>query len=941
MCLRYFFLYGIMTLKSNSLSARIRAFFVFILMSTGLYAQVPQISIFPELTGNELLDALADAYRPNQVFSYDNARDIMFTQTHNLDGEVFCVYTNDVILIATNDSTPRNTANNHDPNWNTEHIYPQSKGASANPARSDIHHLYPIRADVNSSRGNSPFGFVATNLVTRWWKEDQSQMNIPADAQSGEWSRTYGSIRFEPRDAKKGDMARAVYYFYTMYRDQANAADPTFFQQMFEDLREFHNMDPVDMLEYDRTLAIGVVQQHDGNPFILDTTLVTRAFYSGDFEFDSEIAEGDYFANFEAESKPSGYVDGPVSLSGVVWNLNNALIGTDAADMKIGTKSARLRHQTDAPASLVMNDFLPNGLGTISFLYARSNFSNDRNPTAPTFVVEYTTDSKSADPVNWTQLGDPISLDGIDVLQEFRYDLQEPNPGRIRIRSISGSNGRRFNIDNIFITEAPELKLTREVSGVPGWRFLTSPTQNATFADLLEGTFFTQGFPGTDAPSGVHASNVILYDEESGSFVSPSNLNDPIGAGVGFALAAFPDVMHGSSVDKTISLNGHEHAEMEVALSYTPAGGSGWNLVGNPFAVAYPVSELGIESEGDINENIYIWDANLGDYVVLSATDEDAEIGAFQAFFVKAEAGGQSLFFDRNERRSKPGNFLKTSADGINAASMASVLSGISFEIVVESEETFGAMKLQFDNNGSYGFISRDAYRLESWNANFSYPYVLKSDTPVATAFFPADVDFPVEIPLHYRSSATAPVNVNMVAPYLSDYIVVELHQTLEEGGSISWNLRDESPEIQLLADSLRGNAAKMGYKLPAPDFGFSHVAVVNSSASTPFTLVIYPDGLSADATRGVMPGQLKLHQNYPNPFNPSTRISFNLPSGSHTSLIVYDVLGREVAKLVNETLPGGQHSVVFDASALSSGVYLYRLRTESGVITRTMTLVK
>ncbi|MBS4035336.1 MAG: S8 family peptidase [Ignavibacterium sp.] len=83
------------------------------------------------------------------------------------------------------------------------------------------------------------------------------------------------------------------------------------------------------------------------------------------------------------------------------------------------------------------------------------------------------------------------------------------------------------------------------------------------------------------------------------------------------------------------------------------------------------------------------------------------------------------------------------------------------------------------------------------------------------------------------------------------------------------------------------------------------------------------------------------LSQNYPNPFNPATKISWQSPVGSWQVLKVFDVLGKEVAILVNEYKPAGRYEVEFDASRLSSGVYLYRLQAGEQSFTRKMTLVK
>ena len=85
----------------------------------------------------------------------------------------------------------------------------------------------------------------------------------------------------------------------------------------------------------------------------------------------------------------------------------------------------------------------------------------------------------------------------------------------------------------------------------------------------------------------------------------------------------------------------------------------------------------------------------------------------------------------------------------------------------------------------------------------------------------------------------------------------------------------------------------------------------------------------------------LFLYQNYPNPFNPSTKISWQSPVSSHQTLKIYDVLGNEVATLVNEYRNAGSYEVDFNASALSSGVYFYKLQAGDFVQTKKMMLVK
>jgi hypothetical protein len=91
----------------------------------------------------------------------------------------------------------------------------------------------------------------------------------------------------------------------------------------------------------------------------------------------------------------------------------------------------------------------------------------------------------------------------------------------------------------------------------------------------------------------------------------------------------------------------------------------------------------------------------------------------------------------------------------------------------------------------------------------------------------------------------------------------------------------------------------------------------------------------------GEVPGEFTLSLNYPNPFNPTTVVSYQLPVVSEVRLVVYDLLGREVAVLVNEKKAPGSYQVTFDASVLTSGVYFYRLKAADFVQTRKLLLVK
>jgi hypothetical protein len=105
---------------------------------------------------------------------------------------------------------------------------------------------------------------------------------------------------------------------------------------------------------------------------------------------------------------------------------------------------------------------------------------------------------------------------------------------------------------------------------------------------------------------------------------------------------------------------------------------------------------------------------------------------------------------------------------------------------------------------------------------------------------------------------------------------------------------------------------------------------------------VRFKNAVSSLAFRSKIPGQFTLEQNYPNPFNPTTSITYTLPQSNYVSLIIYDLLGKEVQTLVNEYQTVGSYSLNFDASHLSSSIYFYQLKVGNNfVATRKMLLMR
>lgn len=231
----------------------------------------PSGSIFPSLYGKTLIDSLRYYFKTTTTLGYDNARNKMFGSIDNFNDTVQCVYTGDRIQVLNNTGSPKDSA--YLRGFNTEHTWPQSLGATG-IAASDLHHLFPTRADVNNARGNLPFNDIPDPLTQKWWRLNYNQTSIPTSF-IDEYSESR-SVDFEPREDHKGNVARAMFYFYTMYKEQS---DTNFFHAQKNVLLQWHYLDPADYREFQRNDTIAFFQQKKKNPFILDSTLIRRAYF--------------------------------------------------------------------------------------------------------------------------------------------------------------------------------------------------------------------------------------------------------------------------------------------------------------------------------------------------------------------------------------------------------------------------------------------------------------------------------------------------------------------------------------------------------------------------------------------------------------------------------------------------------------------------------------
>lgn len=260
---------------------RLASFALLLALAAGTASAQTQTTLYPGLSGQTLLDAIRADYAPALTLGYNPARDSLYAHEQQVTGQLCGVYTHFCITL-TPGADPSTDAFNK--GINAEHTWPQSMGAADEPSRSDLHHLFPAKDNVNSSRGNNPYGEIPDAEADGWYREAASQSTIPT-VFLDEWSEKDNDHpnpsytgRFEPREDHAGNAARAVFYYAAIYPNQlATYGSWPFFDVQKDDLIVWHYQDPVDAAEDARSLWIGLKQGTE-NPFVLDSTLARRAF---------------------------------------------------------------------------------------------------------------------------------------------------------------------------------------------------------------------------------------------------------------------------------------------------------------------------------------------------------------------------------------------------------------------------------------------------------------------------------------------------------------------------------------------------------------------------------------------------------------------------------------------------------------------------------------
>ena len=211
----------------------------------------------------------------------------------------------------------------------------------------------------------------------------------------------------------------------------------------------------------------------------------------------------------------------------------------------------------------------------------------------------------------------------------------------------------------------------------------------------------------------------------------------------------------------------------------------------------------------------------------------------------------------------------------------------------------------------------------------------------------------------HHGFRGSISIDAASASGFVSDYNILVNRMSDDDGNSnmnltqwqsLGYDLHSmiANPEAQIFIDYLNNNfhlqqnsqAVDAGTNLVLP-IVYEDMDNISRPQGSGFDIGCYEFTNTVSVDEKVLPQSFQLFQNYPNPFNPATTLSFAINQSSFITLKVYDVLGNEIAKLIDEERPAGKYEASFNGSILSSGIYFYRLQAGSLAQTKSMILIK
>lgn len=515
------------------------------------------------------------------------------------------------------------------------------------------------------------------------------------------------------------------------------------------------------------------------------------------------------------------------------------------------------------------------------------------------------------------------------------------SPGVVSVKGFSteevknDSSYTNWDFDNTWVrpngSVLPTLKWSDyrlagpEIKGSQGWRMFGAPFVNATFGSITD-SLWTQGFTGANSSGG--RSNIYTWNETTQSWGVPGSINASVSSGKGFMMYVFEDDKYEEEgtqggFPKSIIAEGKANPlPQTIPLSYTEgilSNLNGINFVSNP-----SLSTLNWEEIRKTNTTgiYYVWDGANSHYDAyqtgVGGTNSATKyIAPFQGFYVKATAASAELNIDSTAIASSDTIAYKSGSK----KEIQSLLlhleneNGLSDELrLVVRDEALD--KYDVFDAPEFGSLAESFLNISSQLDSID----LVIDSRPLTETLSFDLVFDAQ-------NTSGQALLSIAENKLPENWTIELVNTVTDD---RFDLTKE--EVSL---SISETNAK-------PSFEPKQLRTKSSGKKPIWKVVINTTGIATSTEdEAGLPDKFSLSQNYPNPFNPSTTINYDLPEASTVKLTVFDILGRKVATLVNERKDAGYHQIIFNAQAMASGVYLYRLEAGNNIFIKKLTLIK
>ena len=512
----------------------------------------------------------------------------------------------------------------------------------------------------------------------------------------------------------------------------------------------------------------------------------------------------------------------------------------------------------------------------------------------------------------------------IDLTGNISNTIQVQGDCRVQIETKANSYSVFVPIDYTFEVA------TAVLTGQEGWRLMSAPVET-TYESYLS-PIWTQGASaGANMAAGV--PNIYRWNNDIGGkdvedWLPVTDLTQSITPGTGFLAYVYnQDVVDDPSTagfPKYLPAQGNE---IQGPVSPTiNTNVDGWTLLGNPFALTI---DWGNVDYSGIHHAVYVWDVNdggglpsdpdlgaVGTWKVNAAGlgEFDGRIRPFQGFFVQTSGSSPSVTFTNDSK--KPGGTYFGKEKQMEYV-----------KLTIEGNTMKNSTWLRFSDEGFNSQLSSDALQLMPLSENYTLISSQKEDGKLyQVAHYPTpndDLYIPIHVESTRKGSFTVEADITMLPSHYPLYFVdyeTEVTKLIDRNFVYEFYLNQAAKTVQ---DPLRHIQ--------------TNLQMVKSKQNHRFAITDQP----FDRIEDVLPTQITLNQNYPNPFNPTTVISYELPESGNVTLEVFDMTGRLVATLANGTVQAGSHQINFDASGLSSGVYLYRLTAGRSVLSRRLTVLK